>query len=247
MNVNRTAVIAGVLAAAIAIAGFAIVQSNDTAAVADNPTTAPPTISAAGTGVVSGTPDLLTVSLGVNSRGATAGEALNNANQHANDLIGTLKAQGIDPKDIATSGLSISPVFDDKGQQITGYQSSNIVTAKLRDLTRAGAVIDAAAASVGNDIVLNGVNFSIENTSSLFAQARKQAVDAARTQAQQLAQAAGVRLGPVQSITENAQEVPSPVPFATKSADAAAGASVPIEPGSQQISLTVEVVFQIVQ
>ena len=247
MNVNRAAVIGGVLAVAIALAGFAIIESNHTAAVADNPTTSPPTISAAGTGVVSGTPDLLTVSLGVNSRGATAGEALNNANQHANDLIGTLKAQGIDPKDIATSGLSISPVYDDKGQQITGYQSSNLVTAKLRDLTRAGAVIDAAAAAVGNDIVLNGVDFSIENTSGLFAQARKQAVDAARTQAEQLAQAAGVRLGPVQSITESAQEIPRPVPAAGKTADAAGSLAVPIEPGSQQVSLTVEVVFQIVQ
>lgn len=245
MKMNRAAVIGGVLAVAIALAGFAIIESNQTAAVADNPTAAPPTISAAGTGVVSGTPDLLTLSLGVNSRGATAGEALDNASQHANDLIGTLKAQGIDPKDIATSGLSISPVYDDKGQQITGYQSSNIVTAKLRDLTRAGAVIDAAAKAVGNDIVLNGVDFSIENTSALFAQARKTAVDAARAQAAQLAQAAGVRIGPVQSVTESVQEIPRPV--AAKTADAAGSLAVPIEPGSQQVSLTVEVVFQIVQ
>jgi uncharacterized protein YggE len=207
-----------------------------------------PSIAARGIGEVKGTPDTLRVVLGVETRSASAQEALAANNDKANALINTLKQKGVEAKDIQTSQLSIHPTYDDKGQRITGYQVNNQVTAVLHDITGAGGLIDAAAGAAGDAVRVQSIGFSIDDDSALKAQARTQAVHQAQLQAEQMAKAAGVKLGRIRLISEVPASGPMPYydQLGGAAKDAARAASpLPIEPGQQELRLTVDVVWEI--
>jgi uncharacterized protein YggE len=104
-------------------------------------------------------------------------------------------------------------------------------------------LIDAAAGAAANDVRVQSVRFEIDDEGSLFAEARADAVKQARTQAEQLAEAAGVELGEVRSITESSTETP-PGPFPMGRTDDLSS-SVPLQPGSQELTLEVQVVYDI--
>jgi uncharacterized protein YggE len=204
-----------------------------------------PTINVAGHGEVDGTPDVMTVTMGVQTGDPSAQAALQRNNERAAALIASFKAHGVADKDIQTVDLNVSPTFDDHFH-VTGYSASNTVTAKLRDLAKAGSVIDAAAITAGEDVRLQGVTFSIDNTSSLVAQARADAVKDAVAQAKQLAAAAGVTLGPIRTIDDTGTNLPQPLYYnSLKAAVGDTSAAVPVQPGSQQLSVDVTVVFDI--
>jgi uncharacterized protein YggE len=210
-----------------------------------------PSIAARGVGLVKGTPDTLRVVLGVETRSPSAKDALAANNDKANALITTLKDKGVEAKDIQTSQLSINPTYDDKGQRITGYQVNNTVTATLHDIAGAGALIDAAAGAVGDAVRVQSIGFSIDDDSTLKAEARTQAVHLAQLQAEQMAKAAGVKLGGIRLISE----VPAngPMPYYQQYDSVARGGAVPgaaaapVMPGQQELSLTVDVVWDIAQ
>jgi len=201
-------------------------------------------ITAQGVGRVNGTPDVVTIALGVETRSTSAQSALDDNNKLAADTIAVLKDSGVAPEDVQTSQLSVNPTYDDKGT-VTGYQVTNMVTAKLRDIGKAGAVIDAAGKSAGDAIRVQQLSFAIDDDSAPRAAARADAVKRAQAQAKQLADAAGVALGSIHSITETA--APNPTVYPAMAAADAAGASVPIEAGSVQLSVTVQVVYEIAQ
>jgi uncharacterized protein YggE len=193
-----------------------------------------------GTGQVKGTPDVADVSIGVSARGRTAGEALSTANDRAAKVIAALKDAGVSEDDLQTSGLSIQPTYDD--DVITGYQVSNMVDARLRDIAKTGEILDAAARVAGDEIRLQGIGFTIDDDSELLATARERSVKRARAQAEQLAAAAGVELGDVVSIDEGSFAIP----YAQRGfAEDSAAASVPIEPGTQTLSISTTVVYEI--
>ncbi len=202
------------------------------------------TIVATGTARVRGTPDVLTVMLGVTTRGHSVGEALDRNNSGARKVIDVLYDGGVDKKDVQTTNFSISPIYGDNGNDIEGYMVSNVVVAQLRDLDKAGSLLDKAAQAGGDDVVVRGVSFDIDNTSDLVAAARADAVKRARNQAEQLAAAAGVQLGDVLTISESSQDV-GPVLAAPQAADERAASSVPIQSGSQELTVQVSVVFSI--
>ena len=214
--------------------------TDNTAAAADPART----IVANGVARVRGTPDVLTVMLGVSTRGKTVGEALDHNNAAARKVLDVLFDGGVDKKDVQTTNFSIGPIFGDNADDIEGYQVSNLVVAQLRDLEQAGSLLDKAAAAGGNDVVVRGVSFDIDDTSDLVAAARADAVKRARNQAEQLAAAAGVQLGDVLTITESSQDV-GPVLAAPQAADERAAASVPIQSGSEELTVQVSVVFSI--
>ena len=221
------------MAAAIeASAGQQLTAATDSAVI---------TVQAVGT--VTGTPDLLTVTLGVETNAAAAQGALDENNRLAADVIAVLKDKGVAPEDLQTSQLSISPSFD-SNNQITGYQVTNLVTARLRDIAAAGALIDAVGGTAGDAVRVQQISFSIDDDSALRATARADAVRQAQAQAGQLAEAAGVSLGAIRSITEipGSGGVPYPAAFDT---GAAASAAVPIEAGSQELQVSVQVVYEI--
>ena len=202
----------------------------------------PPGITARAVGTVKGAPDLLTVVLGVETRGPKAQGALDANSQKVTALLAALKGGGVAAADVQTSQLSINPTYAQDGR-IDGYDVSNLVTATLRNLAGAGSLVDAAASAAGDAVRVQQLSFSIDDDSAARAAARAAAVKQAQAQAKQMAEAAGVTLGPLRSITE----IPATTPFAVRAAggDAAASAPVPIEPGTQDLSVTVEVAYAV--
>ncbi len=236
-HIHRTIAVLGALVALLLLAGCA-----GQAASAASPSAPTRTITGTATGKVSGIPDTLTMTIGVESRASSAQAALAQNADRATRVIATLKAAGVAPKDLQTSQLSLNPTFDLRGR-ITGYSVSNLLTAKVRDVPNAGKVVDVAAAQAGDDIRVQGVTLSIEDTGALVSAARTDAVKRARTQAEQLAHAAGVKLGAVQKITEAHPTAPLGRFVAQDFVRSAA--PTPIEPGSQELTVDVTVVFAI--
>ena len=204
----------------------------------------PRTINVVGTGQVRGTPDVLELTLGVSTRAKSAGEALSHNSELSSKLNGVLRDAGVDEKDIQTADLSISPIFDDNGENVIAYGVSNTVDVKIRELAKAGKIVDAAAGVAGDEIVVNGLVFSFDDNSELVAQARTEAVKRAKSQAEQLAKAAGVELGDILTITEGSPPE-GPVLKAAPRSAAASDSATPIEPGSQSLSVEVNMTFKI--
>lgn len=240
MVFGRTRV-AGAIVAAVVLAGCAA-QGAQAASNGDSNGGARRTITGTATGKVEGVPDTLTVTLGVESRAGSAQAALAQNNDRAAKVIAALKAAGVAPEDLQTSQLTLNPTFDRRGG-IDGYSVSNLVTAKVHDVVNGGKVVDAAAAQAGDDIRVQGVLLSIEDSSALVARARADAVFRARRQAAQLAEAADVRLGPVARISERRTGGPEVLSELRSAADTATAA--PIEPGTQELTVDVTVVYGI--
>ncbi|HEX9529826.1 MAG TPA: SIMPL domain-containing protein [Acidimicrobiales bacterium] len=224
------------------------------AATSPSSTDASQGITAHGLGRVSGTPDVLTLSIGVDVDAGRATDALSQSSQRAQAVIDSLKQHGVADKDIQTSQLSLWAQYGNGASPvITGYHASDVLTAKLRKLDQAGAAIDAAVASAGNDGRLEGVQFGIDDQSPLKAAARTEAVQRAHDQAAQLAQAAGVKLGALRSLTETAADQ-GPIMAASAGTSGRAGvgapggvvsAPVPIQPGSQELDVEVVAVYDV--
>jgi uncharacterized protein len=225
---------AGALLLALALSGCS--AAANPAAPADRPG-----VTARGVGSVSSTPDTLTVGIGVQTRGRAAQEALDANSRLATATIDALRAAGVAEADLQTSQLSVSPTQDPTSGRITGYEVSNLLTATLRDVGRTGAVIDAAGAAAGDAVRVQQLEFSVADDTQPRARARADAVRQAQEQARQLAEAAGVALGPVRSITE----LPPYQPVTDKRTADAAQAAVPILPGTQELQVTVEVVYDV--
>jgi uncharacterized protein YggE len=199
-------------------------------------------ITVTGTGTVSGTPDQLVLSMGVQTSASSVSTALQEANQAARRVIGSLKAGGVRPADIQTSGLSIQPNYDNSGQVPVGYGVSEQLTATLRDLARAGTQIQAAVRAGGNATTVNGVSLNLTDTSKLLARARAAAIADARAKASQFAHALGRPLVGVLSVSDQS---PMPYPIFAGQLAARAAASVPVQPGKQQVSVQITVVYAI--
>jgi hypothetical protein len=199
-------------------------------------------ISVTGTGEATGVPDTVTVDLGVSVLRPTVAGATAGAAALAESLIGELTQGGVVKEDITTTNYSVYPEYDYQNdtQTLRGYRVTNTVRAKIRALDRAGELIDAAVAAGGNDVVVQGVGFLIEDDKALLVAAREAAWTDAQAKAEQLAALAGRSLGQVVSISETVGAEP-PVVF--ERALAGGDATTPIEPGTQRVTVTVMVVF----
>jgi hypothetical protein len=199
-------------------------------------------ITVTGTGEATGIPDTVTVDLGVSVLRPTVEGATGEAAALAEALIGVLTQGGVAKEDITTTNYSVYPEYDYQNdtQTLRGYRVTNSVRAKIRDINRAGELIDAAVAAGGNDVVVQGVGFLIEDDKALVAGAREAAWTDARTKAEQLAGLAGRSLGQAVSISEAVGAEP-PVFFGERAL--AADTATPIEPGTQVVTVTVIVVF----
>jgi uncharacterized protein YggE len=254
--------VAGAVAGALAVGVVAAVDDGPQSAGAQETTTTTiagggaggngtkpvRTVTVTGEGTASGTPDTAIAQLGVQTQAAKANDALNQANAKAQELLDALKFGGVDKKDITTTNVSLYPQYANDGHTITGYQAANTVMVKMRDVAKAGTIIDAAAGVVGDEITLQGVSFMIDDTGALRSAARADAVAKAKAQADQLAGAAGLKVGKVISLNEGSASPVPPMPYLQ--ADAAAGApaaSVPLEPGQQQLDVYVTVVYELTE
>jgi uncharacterized protein len=233
MTTIRIAVAALLVLAAAAFAGVGLPES---AGGADEEPSDGITVT--GVGHVDAVPDEAEFSLGVTTKGQTAREALATNSAQMRRLIAALKAAGIDERDIKTQDVSVGANYDG-GTTADGYSAHNSVSVRIRDLDRAGAVLEAASKAGANNVY--GPSLSRSDRESLEAKALENAMAHARKRAETLARAAGVGLGRVTAITESAGEGGYEL-FATR---AAATDEVPIERGTEQIQATVTVTFEI--
>ena len=199
-------------------------------------------ITVTGTGAVSGTPDQLTLSMGVQTTGPSVGAALQQANRAARAVTATLTRTGVRRSDIQTSGLYIQPDYTGTSVLPAGYAVSESIQVTLRTLTAAGTQISDAVRAGGNAVEVDGVSLSLSHTGSLLAAARARAAADARAKAAQYAKGLGGSLGPLLSMSEQ-NPTPPPV-FAPGAARPSATPSpVPVSPGRQQLTVTVTAVF----
>ena len=200
-------------------------------------------ITVSGTADVAGTPDTLRLDLSVVATAPSVSEALAKANGSADAVQKSLLGNGVAKKDLQTSGLNIAPelrLHEPGTPRLTGYEVSESLSAKLRDLGRAGDAIGKAVGAGGNAVRVNGISLDLEDTGVLVSKARDKAFADARTKAEQYARAAGRSLGDVVSIAES---VANPTPISVPPAAMAKQSDVPIQPGSQDVSVSVTVVF----
>jgi uncharacterized protein len=202
------------------------------------------TITVTGSGMVTLTPDLAYVYIGVQTLNASAATAMDENNVRAAALIEAIKAFGVDEKDIQTTNFSIYPqdVYDDNFNVIgTTYQVDNTVYVTVRDLGTLGDLLDAAFRAGANTI--NGISFDVADRTEAVSQARLAAVTDARRQADELTAATDVSIGDVQTISYYDSN-PYPVYLESRvTMDSAS--SVPIQAGSMQITTTVTIVYEI--
>ena len=207
------------------------------------------TIHVTGSGSVTGEPDIATLDVGVSVEREIVAEARGEAASAMTALINSLQANNVAEKDIKTENFSIYPQYDytDDGRVLRGYRVNNTVRAKVRDLATLGDVIDAAAGAGGDSIVINSIQFMIDDTTPLQTKARSLAVKDAEAKAQTLAKASGVRLGEPVTISESTYFEGPPIPFATAEVafDDVARSSTPIAPGELTVTVTVNVVYEI--
>jgi uncharacterized protein YggE len=201
-------------------------------------------INVTGQGKVTGRPDTLQVTLGVSVLRPTVDQATGDAATLAAAVIDALQAKGVAEEDIQTANYSIFPEYDWSGdtQRLLGYRVNNEVRAKIRDLDNAGSIIDAATAAGGDATVVSGLSFSIEDNAELLQMARTAAWNDAEGKARQLAQLAGLSLGPATSITESISYEAPPIYWERDMAAAAEG-STPIQSGTQDVTVVIQVTF----
>lgn len=204
------------------------------------------TITVSGEGKASAVPDMATLSSGVVSEGKTAREALDANSGAVAQLIEAIKAAGIEARDIATSGFSVQPQYappkkdSNEAPHIAGYQVSNNVTVRVRDLGTLGDLLDQMVTKGANQI--GGIAFDISKPEALEDTARAAAVKDARHQAGIIAEASGVRLVRVISIASEGG--PRPMPRMMM-ASAMKAEAVPIEAGESEIRAGVTITYEI--
>jgi hypothetical protein len=208
-----------------------------------------------GEGRVSAVPDVALLRLGIEAQAATVAEAQRQGGEAMNGVMGALKAGGVEEKDIKTQRFSIQPVkqwVEEPGTRgrgkeiIVGYRVTNRVTAKIRKIEDAGAIIEAAASAGGDLTRVDSISFTIDDPTPLYAQARERAVLDAKAKAEQLAELSGVTLGKPIYISVGTGRVP--MVFEERAMSAApmpAPAPPPISPGETEIRISVQMVYAI--
>jgi uncharacterized protein len=228
--------IAALVAVAAAVVAFAGVGRPESAGGAEKPVGG---ITVTGVGTITSVPDEAAFTIGAQTQGSTAREALNANSEQMRRVIDAVKAVGVDKSDIKTQDVSVSANYVDEGR-IDSYSARNSVLVTIRNLSKAGSILDAASNAGANEVY--GPTLSRSDEEKLQEKALSSAVDDARAKAEVLADAAGVQLGRVTAITEGFAGGPQPYYAAER---ALAKDAAPIEPGTQDSQATVTVTFAI--
>lgn len=190
-------------------------------------------------------PDVATISAGVVTQAADANAAMRaNAEQMAR-VMAAIKAAGIAERDVQTSGISVNPEYryaENQPPAITGYQASNTVNLKVRDVAKLGKVLDALVASGANQV--NGPSFEIDKPDVVYDEARQSALAKAQARAEMYAKALGMRVRRIVSISEGGGFQP-PVPMMAMRMEKAQAADTSVSPGENTLSVNLDVVFEL--
>ncbi|MFC1953125.1 SIMPL domain-containing protein [Chloroflexota bacterium] len=201
-----------------------------------------------GQGKISAVPDIATLRLGIDVEETSVAEAQNRANIAMDSIMAALSRNGIDEKDIQTQHFSIRKVTkwdrDKEEEVVTGYRVSNMVTAKIRKIDDSGTIIDEVAQAGGDLTRIDGIDFSVEDPTSVYEEAREEAMTDAKAKANQLAKLAGVTLGKATYISESSFYAPV-IQLSSYAIAEDSVAKTSISPGETEISLTLQVAFNI--
>ncbi len=205
--------------------------------------TPPRTISVNGTGQVTLNPDIAKVFIGVQSQSESVADALTENNDKAQAIASALREMGIEEKDIQTSSFNVYPQqqFGPTGEMTgTTYVVNNTVNVTVRDLQLLGRLLEVVVSTGANSI--DGVTFDVQDKSQAVAEARRLAVESARSQADQLAQTAGVALGDLQTMSAYSSQ-PSVMNYEGKGGMSALGSQVPVSAGQLLIQVDVSATY----
>ena len=198
-----------------------------------------------GEGMAAAAPDMAIITLGATAEAKSAKDAMDETSAITQAILGRLEEAGIAPRDKQTSDLSLTPLWShrnasDSRPRIEGYQASNRITLRVRDLERLGGVLDAVLTDGANQ--LGGLTFTLQDPGPLTDEARRRAVADARAKAELYAEAAGVELGALISLNEEGGRMPRPEMM---SMARAADSAVPVAEGETTISARVHMVYEI--
>lgn len=191
-------------------------------------------------------PDVASLSTGVVTQAADAKAALRANAEQMNKVMAAIKAAGIADKDIQTSGINVNPQYkyaDNRAPTITGYQASNTVSVKVREIDKLGKVLDALVASGANQV--NGPSFEIDKPEAVYDEARRAALEQAQARAEMYAKALGMRVRRIVSISEGGGFQPPRPMMMAKAAMADNFESSPVSPGETTLTANLDVVFEL--
>lgn len=206
------------------------------------------TIHVNGSGVASVTPDVADIEFGVESISTDAAEAIADSTTKMNAILEAVKALGIEEKDVQTVNYSmwVEQIYSPETGEPTDlirYHVSNQVSIRLRDITLSGKLLESALQAGANNV--GSITFSVDDATALESEARIQAIEKARAKAEELAAGLGVRLGNVRQVSEyNSGGQPAPMPMMKETF---AAGEVPVASGSYDVTVEVQVVFDIIQ
>lgn len=193
-------------------------------------------------------PDVATISAGVVTQAADANAAMRQNAEQMAKVVAAIKSAGIAERDVQTSGISINPQYkyiENQAPEITGYQASNTVSLKVRDIAKLGKVLDTLVAQGANQV--NGPNFEVDKPDEAYDEARRAALDKAQARADMYAKTMGLKVRRVVSISENSGGgFPRPMPMMAMSRSKEAyAADTSVSPGETTLSMTLDVVYEL--
>lgn len=192
-------------------------------------------------------PDVATLSAGVVTQAVDGNSAMRENATQMTKVLAAIKAAGIAERDVQTSGVNLSPQYryaDNEAPKITGYQASNTVSLKVRDIAKLGKVLDALAAQGANQI--NGPQFEIDKPEPVYDEARLAALKKAQARAETYAKALGLRVRRIVSISESGGGNVRPMMMMrAAAAPMSADESTPVSPGESTVSVNLDVVFDL--
>ncbi|MDA0353495.1 MAG: SIMPL domain-containing protein [Chloroflexi bacterium] len=203
-------------------------------------------IAVSGSGRVAVTPDIARLDVGVEVTGDTVARARGDAASAMESIMSALVENGVAEADVQTRYFNIYPQYryrDETAPEIIGFTVTNQVTVTVRNIDNASAVLDAAIEAGGDAVRVNGITFTVENPQEFLDEARADAIKDARARAETIADAAGVDLGSVRSISESTSFVDEQRFAAPAAADTGGGTS--ISAGQQELTVSVSVIFEV--
>ncbi len=206
--------------------------------------------SVTGSGTVYAKADIANIQVGLRTKTfKTAAEATKESTEKMNKINAELNKLEIEEKDIKTSNYNLSPVYNwtnSKGQELIGYEVTQTLDIKVRDLNKIGDVISKTTEQGANQI--RNISFTIDDEYALKNQARELAITKAKEKAEMIAKQSGMKLGEVKSVYEDISPIISPLAYSNAKviADQAAGLSAPdIQAGQNEIKVDVTLTYEV--
>ncbi len=229
---------------AVALGGLFYITGQSMALRAENPAT----ITVTGEGKVQAPPTVAELNFGVTTGPLrTAKEAITKLQADMNAVLQEVKKQGITDADVRTQQFSLYPQYDwsNNTQTLRGYEASQQLAVKVRDLEKVGTVLSAVTSAGANQS--GGINFVIDEPDELRSQARAKAIDQAKEKAQELAQTLGMTLGKVKGFTENYGDpnMPPPIAYGRGGGGGGADQALSIPAGEQEVRVQVNITYEL--